>query len=185
MYAPLYVQTNYSLLSSLIKVDDLLEFCLQKKITSLAITDSNLFGMMEFYKKCKEKNIHPVIGLEVSLENDIVLLYAKNYLGYQSLIKLSTIQDERTVTMDDLKQHKEEVLAIVPLEYLETFKQLEGFIEEVYLGYKNKQEEKEARLETKQVVFLRKAQYLKKEQETYLKYLFMIRDGKTIADGIH
>ena len=181
MYAPLYIKTNYTLLSSLIKVDDLLEFCFQKKITSLAITDSNLFGMMEFYKKCKEKGIHPVIGLEISLENDIVLFYAKNYRGYQSLIKLSTIQDERKVTMDDLKENLEGVLIVVPLEYLETFKQLKSVLEETYLGYKNKQEEKEARLETKQVVFLRKCQYLTKDQEIYLKYLYMIRDGKTIA----
>lgn len=181
MYAPLYIKTNYTLLSSLIDIDSLLEYCLQKKITSLAITDSNLFGMMEFYKKCKEKGIHPVIGLEISLENDIVLFYAKNYRGYQSLIKLSTIQDERKVTMDDLKENLEGVLAIVPLEYLETFKQIQSIHAETYLGYKNKQEEKEARLETKQVVFLRKCKYLTKNQETYLKYLYMIRDGKTIA----
>lgn len=181
MYAPLYIKTNYTLLSSLIDIDSLLEYCLQKKITSLAITDSNLFGMMEFYKKCKEKGIHPVIGLEISLENDIVLFYAKNYRGYQSLIKLSTIQDERQITMDDLKENLEGVLAIVPLEYLETFKQIQSIHAETYLGYKNKQEEKEARLETKQVVFLRKCKYLTKNQETYLKYLYMIRDGKTIA----
>ncbi len=181
MYAPLYIKTNYTLLSSLIDIDSLLEYCLQKKITSLAITDSNLFGMMEFYKKCKEKGIHPVIGLEISLENDIVLFYAKNYRGYQSLIKLSTIQDERQITMDDLKENLEGVLTIVPLEYLETFKQIQPIHAETYLGYKNKQEEKEARLETKQVVFLRKCQYLTKSQEPYLKYLYMIRDGKTIA----
>lgn len=182
MYTPLYVKTNYSLLSSLIKIDDLLEFCLQNHITSIAITDSNLFGMMEFYKKCKQKNIHPVIGLEILLENDIALLYAKDYRGYQSLIKLSTIQEERKVTIEDIKNYKESLLSIVPYEYLSTFKELKEIIEETYLGYKNKQEEKGCRLETEQVVFLRKSQYLKKEQSSYLKYLWMIRDGKTIAD---
>lgn len=184
MYTPLYVQTNYSLLSSLIKVDDLLEFCLQKKIMSVAIADCNLFGMIEFYKKCKEKKIHPVIGLEVALENDFILLYAKNYLGYQSLIKLSTIQEERQVKIEDIKKYKEGLLGIVSLEYLSTFKELEGILEEIYLGYKNKKEEKEARLETTRVVFIRKCQYIRKEEQSYLKYLWMIRDGKTIADSI-
>ena len=182
MYAPLYVKTNYSLLSSLIRIDDLLEFCLQKNITSIAITDSNLFGMMEFYKKCKAKGIHPVIGLEIHLENDILVLYAKNYQGYQSLIKLSTIQDERTVTLEDIKKNKEQVLGIVPIQYLETFHLLKEVLEEVYLGYKNKKEEQEARLETKNVVFFRKSQYIHKGQESYLKYLQMIKDGKTIAN---
>lgn len=184
MYAPLYVKTNYSLLSSLIRIDELLEFCLQNNITSVAITDSNLFGMMEFYKKCKNSGIHPVIGLEISLENDNFVLYAKNYKGYQSLIKLSTIQDERTVTLDDIQEHKNEVLGIVSIQYLETFRLLQKILEEVYLGYANKEEEREAKLETKNTVFFRKSQYIHKGQESYLKYLFMIKDGKTIANKV-
>jgi len=184
MYAPLYVKTNYSLLSSLIRIDDLLEFCLQNNITSVAISDSNLFGMMEFYKKCKEKGIHPVIGLEITLENDCFVLYAKDYQGYQSLIKLSTIQDERVVTLEDIKTNHNKVLGIVPFQYLETFHLLEKILEEVYLGYSNKEEERAARLETKKVVFFRKCQYIHKGQDAYLKYLLMIKDGKTIVNSV-
>lgn len=182
MYTPLYVKTNYSLLSSLIKIDDLIEFCLQHNMTSISITDSNLFGMMEFYKKCRKNNIHPVIGLEITIEDKIILLYAKNYRGYQSLIKLSTVQSERKITLDDIKNNNQEVLCIIPFEYRELLNEVETIFEEIYLGYKNKEEEKIVRLGTKKVIFLRKTQYIKKEEEPYLKYLFMIRDGKTIAD---
>ena len=184
MYTPLYVKTNYSLLSSLIKIDDLIGFCLQHNIKSIAITDSNLFGMMEFYKKCNKNSIHPVIGLEITLENSIILLYAKNYKGYQSLIKLSTIQSERQVTIDDIKNNSQEILCIIPFEYKELLNTIRNIVSEIYLGYKNKEEERIVRLDTKNVVFLREVQYIKKEEEPYLKYLFMIRDGKTIADFI-
>ena len=56
MYSPLYIKTEYSLLSSLIKIDNLIEKCKACNITSLAICDDNLFGTMEFIKKCYEYN---------------------------------------------------------------------------------------------------------------------------------
>ena len=54
MYSPLYIKTEYSLLSSLIKIDNLIEKCKACNITSLAICDDNLFGTMEFIKKCNK-----------------------------------------------------------------------------------------------------------------------------------
>ena len=88
MYTPLYVKTNYSLLSSLISIDNLLHFLKNHNYSQVAITDNNMFGVMEFYKKCKCLNIKPIIGLEISLENDTILMYAKDYVGYKTLIKL-------------------------------------------------------------------------------------------------
>ena len=103
MYTPLYVKTNYSLLSSLITIDELIEFSKAQHLTSIAICDCNMYGAMEFYHKCKQNNIKPLIGLEMFLEKDIVLYFAKDYKGYQNLIKLATIQSERMITIDDLK----------------------------------------------------------------------------------
>jgi len=184
MYTPLYVKTNYSLLSSLIDLNKLLEKCKNNKITSLAITDNNMFLAIEFYKRCIDKGIKPIIGLELQLENDIVLMYAKNYIGYQSLIKLSTIQSERTIVLEDILKNKNDTIVIVPFEYSQTYDLLAKSIEEIYLGYKNKKEEKEALLKTNNIVFLNKTLYLEENESEYLKYLYLIRDGKTIADDL-
>ena len=73
MIAPLKVTTDYTLLSSLIKVKDLITFCVKKNIKSCAICDTNLFGSIEFYKLCKSNNIKPIIGLEVIFESSIVV----------------------------------------------------------------------------------------------------------------
>ena len=70
MYTPLSIKTNYSLLSSLIDIHELIKYVREKNIKSLAITDDNLCGMMEFYKECKKNDIKPIIGLEIKLEND-------------------------------------------------------------------------------------------------------------------
>lgn len=181
MYIPLSIKTNYSLLSSLIDIHELVKFAVEKNIKSLAITDENLFGMMDFYKECNKNNIKPIIGLEIRLENDYLYLYAKDYIGYQSLIKLSTIQSERIVNVDDLLSYNKNIVAIIPLEFQNTYYILKDKIEDIYLSYKNKAEEKEARLITNKVVFVSQALYLNSQDSEYLKYLYMIRDGKTIS----
>ena len=104
MKMPIFVQTNYTLLTSLIKIDDLIDLAKTYNLSSLAICDMQMFGTMEFYNKCRENKIKPIIGLEVKLENSFVLLYEKNYEGYQILIKLSTIQSERAITLEDIKE---------------------------------------------------------------------------------
>ena len=182
MYTPLYVKTNYSLLSSLITIDSYLEYAKKHNISSLAITDNNMFGVMEFYKKCKINNIKPIIGLEININNDIVVLYAKDYAGYKTLIKLSTIQETRKIELKDIEDYHTDIIGIVPIEYIDTYNSLTKIIENLYLGYSNKQEEKEALVFTQKIVFFRKNLYIEDKNKEYLKYLYMIRDGKTVLD---
>ena len=73
MYTPLYIKTNYSLLSSLIKVEDLIEFAKAHNIPSLGICDNNMYITMKFYKLCKENNIKPIIGLEIQIDDYKIL----------------------------------------------------------------------------------------------------------------
>ena len=98
MYAPLYIKTNNSLLESMIKIEDLIEYAKVNNIKALTITDNRMYGVMEFYKACKANDIKPIIGLEINMDSKIVL-YAKNIKGYKNLIKLSTISTERTITI--------------------------------------------------------------------------------------
>ena len=97
MYTPLYIKTNYSLLSSLVTIDNLISLCKKHNLKSIAICDDDMTTTMVFYKECKKNNIKPVIGLDVKLDDLSVLLYAKDYEGYQSLIKLSTKKYERNI----------------------------------------------------------------------------------------
>lgn len=185
MYTPLYVQTNYSLLSSFLTIDKLIDYAKEHHFSSLGITDFNMFGTMEFYQKCKSAEIKPIIGLEILLENDMILFYAKDYQGYQTLIKLATIGASRKIEMKDIEEYHDSVVAIVPFEYLNTYSALVSLIPDLYLGYSNKKQEREALLITGNVVFTRKTLYLYENESEYLKYLLMIRDGKTISEDTH
>ena len=76
MYIPLFNTTNYTLLSSLLKIDDLIQFSVQSNISSIAITDSNMFGTMEFIKKCEKSNIKPIIGLCTTYKGKTIYLWS-------------------------------------------------------------------------------------------------------------
>ena len=128
MFGPLFVKTNNSLLSSLIRIDDLIRYAKDNNIKALSITDDNMYGVMEFYKKCKLNDIKPIVGLNVFN----LVLYCKNYNGYQNLIKLSTILSEREVTIDDL----DNIMSYTDT-YLKSFIKYRGIVED-YI--KNKKE---------------------------------------------
>ena len=81
MYVPLNIKTDNYLQSSMIKINDLISYALKHDLKALTITDNNLYGAIDFYKACKNNNIKPIIGLEVKIDNLILILYAKNYEG--------------------------------------------------------------------------------------------------------
>ncbi|MBQ2639865.1 MAG: DNA polymerase III subunit alpha [Bacilli bacterium] len=184
MYTPLYNKSNYTLLSSLLKLDDIIKYAKDNNLPSIALTDTNMYGVMEFIKKCKSNNIKPIIGLDLLLKDFNVVVYAKDYEGYKSLIKLSTIQNERVVEGKDLKKYNKNIIGIVPFKYRDKYKDLSKIYSELYLGYSNKQEEKETLILTKNVVFFRESLYLYKSNVEILPYLYRIRDSKTISDEI-
>ena len=179
MYIPLFNKSNYTMLSSLLKIDDIVNFAKNNNISRISLVDTNMYGTMEFIKKCETNNIKPIIGLELVLEDFNVLLYAKNYEGYKSLIKLSTIQNERKITLDDLKKYNKEVICILQFKYNKYYDELGKIYLDLYLGFSNKEELKESLIITKNIVFVRESLYLNKSDKKILPYLYCIRDGKT------
>mgnify|MGYP002513002644 CR=1 FL=1 len=51
MYIPLFNKSNYSLLSSLLKIDDIVSYAKENNISEIAIADTNMYGTMEFINK--------------------------------------------------------------------------------------------------------------------------------------
>ena len=52
MFTSLYVKTNYSLLSSLVSIDNLILYAVEHKLSALAICDDNMTSTKIFYDKC-------------------------------------------------------------------------------------------------------------------------------------
>ncbi len=169
MYTPLYIKTDYSLLSSLIKIDDLIKYLKKYNITSCAICDDNLYGTMEFVTKLKKENIKPVIGLD--LNN--ILLYAKTKQGYYNLVKIETLKNKELLNMDYLKKYNSDLICICLNE--ESFSEYKKIYHDIYLGISSLKEEKE--YHDYNTVYVNKTLYLEKVLYKYLPYVFLIRDG--------
>lgn len=172
-YIPLYIKTSYSLLSSLCDIKKLVHHAKGLGIKSLAITDNNMFGAMEFYKECISNGIKPIIGLEIEIDNKVVLLYAKNYKGYQNLTRLTFIKQDKELDINDLKEHSSNILCIV-LDS-ELYKKLSNIYVNLYLGYNNK-----LNSNIKNLVYINKVLCIDKEDVKYINYLGLIKDGKKL-----
>ncbi len=87
----LITRSAYTFFNSLLKVDDIINLSISNGFSNAFLVDRNvMYGVAEFYKKCKNNNIKPIIGIEVALEKFNQILIAKNYQGYQELMKISS-----------------------------------------------------------------------------------------------
>lgn len=176
------VTTEYSLLESMIKIDELMSFCKENNISACGMCDNNLFGVIEFYEKCLKNNIKPLIGLEIKVTNLKLYLYAKNYSGYQNLIKLNTIAQQREISLFDLENLSDNLILIIPYSSIELFKEVKNIFKTIYIGYTNEIEYKNASLINDKVIFLRDIQSLNVEDAKYLNYLNMIKNNTSISN---
>ncbi|HWQ82823.1 MAG TPA: DNA polymerase III subunit alpha [Ignavibacteria bacterium] len=61
----LHNHTHYSLLDAICTVDGLVNAAAENKMNAVALTDHGvMYGAMEFYNKCRNKGVKPIIGFE-------------------------------------------------------------------------------------------------------------------------
>ena len=101
-YIPLHVHSHYSLLDGLSKPEQIAARCQQIGAESCAITDhGTISGCVKFHNAMTKKKIKPILGCEIYVSKDDakiktndnkklshLLLLAKNYIGWQNLIKI-------------------------------------------------------------------------------------------------
>jgi len=103
----LHLHSEYSLLDSTLKIDDLLKKAIAFQMPAVALTDhGSILGAVNFYKKALQSNIKPIIGAELYLapnsrfdkpnrrEDELnyfhLLVLVKNEQGYRNLCELIT-----------------------------------------------------------------------------------------------
>ncbi|MBN2355231.1 DNA polymerase III subunit alpha, partial [candidate division KSB1 bacterium] len=107
-FVHLHNHSHYSLLDGACRIDDLVDTAVAFQMTALALTDhGNLHGVIEFFKKCSEKGVKPIIGSEVYVAPEKLdvkvsqtggagtsfhlVLLCKDEIGYKNLMKLVSI----------------------------------------------------------------------------------------------
>lgn len=132
-FVHLHVHTEYSLLDGAIRINDLVKKVKNMEMKAVAITDhGNMFGAVEFYKKCVAEGIKPIIGCEVYVaprsrfekqgkidaEPNHLILLAMNNTGYKNLVKLCSsgytegFYYKPRIDMDILKEYNEGLICL-------------------------------------------------------------------------
>lgn len=93
-FAHLHVHSEYSLLSGVPAIKDLVARAKALGMKSLALTDSNrMSGLILFHKECEAQGLRPVLGVELNeaaRPGETVVLLARNAKGYGDLCELTT-----------------------------------------------------------------------------------------------
>ena len=102
-FVHLHVHTQYSLLDGAARIPELVKRAKALGQTAIAITDHGvMYGVVDFYRACKAEGVKPILGMEAYItkgtysaecrERDYahLILLAKNQVGYQNLMLLST-----------------------------------------------------------------------------------------------
>lgn len=107
-FVHLHTHSHYSLLDGLSKIDEMIALAKERGMKAIGLTDhGNMYGAIEFYKKCKKADIKPIIGVEayvtagsrldkrpgIDNERFHLTLLAKNAKGYKNLMRLVTISN--------------------------------------------------------------------------------------------
>ena len=177
MQAPINIKSNYSLLESMIKIDDLIDIALKNNIKALTIADKNMYGALEFYEACLKNNIKPIIGLEVFIPEKIIF-YAMNYQGYKNLMKLTTLKEN--LDIDILKLYADGLVCLVPYESMNVYDNLKKIYKYIFITYKN--DEEKVKISFSNTLYAGEILCINKDDEIYLKYLKAIKDGKSIKE---
>ena len=104
-FSHLHVHTEYSLLDGACRISKIAKAAKQMGMNSLAITDHGvMYGVIDFYRACKNEGIKPIIGCEVYVAPHSrfdkttayekyyhMILLCENNIGYQNLIKLVSL----------------------------------------------------------------------------------------------
>jgi DNA polymerase-3 subunit alpha len=105
-FTHLHCHSHFSLLDGLSKIEDLCERVSDLGMEAIAITDhGSMYGAVEFYNKCRELGLKPIVGLEAYVSPRLLsdkegktdsdyfhlTLLAKNEIGYHNLMLLTTI----------------------------------------------------------------------------------------------
>jgi len=95
-FVHLHLHTEYSLVDGLVRIKPLVERAAEMGMPAVAVTDqSNLFGMVKFYRAAMAAGVKPIIGVDLWVYNEAepahparLVLLCRNNEGYRNLTRL-------------------------------------------------------------------------------------------------
>lgn len=132
-FVHLHVHSEYSLLDGACRIEGLVDRVAELGQTAIALTDHGvMYGVIDFYKACKAKGLHPIIGCEVYVAprsrfersyvnnewHSHLILLCENMTGYRNLIHMVSLgfaegfYMKPRIDMELLRQHSEGLICL-------------------------------------------------------------------------
>ena len=109
-----------------------------------------------------------------------IYVYAKNYLGYQELLKIDYLKDNMNLSYLE----NSNLLVIIPFKSIDIYEKLK-YKDNVYIGFCNDIEKNNALLISDKIVYVDNVRCLYKKDISYLKYLKMLNDNFVYNDNAY
>ena len=172
-YTPISFKSDYSLLKTLLKIKDIVDYAKSKNSKYAGILDDNPYYIMDFYDKCEKNDLNCICGMVVKIGENKIFLYIKDYIGYKNIIKINELEIEKKLTIDNLFKFNEGLICVLPYESYNFYNRFKTVFD-TYLGYKNQYELKNAGQISKKLLFINEVLCIKKEDVKLLKLLYKI-----------
>lgn len=95
-FVHLKTYSEFSITQGINRLPELIGKAVKNNMPAIAITETNgLFSAISFYKEAREKGVKPIIGIDVTVEQDDsntyqLTLLAKNESGYRALVQANS-----------------------------------------------------------------------------------------------
>lgn len=94
-FVHLRLHSEFSITDSILRIKKAIAKASEQQMFALALTDHhNMFGLVKFYKGCRDKGIKPIVGSEINVEangyNYNLIVLAKNITGYRQICEWIT-----------------------------------------------------------------------------------------------
>ncbi|MGT2686354.1 DNA polymerase III subunit alpha [Streptococcus porcinus] len=183
MFAQLDTKTVYSFMDSLIDLDHYISEAKKIGYQSIGIMDKDcLYAAYHFIIKTQKAGLQPILGLAIDFpingNEEALYLIAKNNLGYQNLLKISTLRMSAGFSPEKIKDFLGGLIVILPyrshLHDIDLgFPYFTGVFEETELAQP---------LPLQKLVPLRTVRYFADSERETLQVLHAIRDNVTLAE---
>jgi DNA polymerase-3 subunit alpha len=126
-FVHLHVHSQYSFLTSTIRMGELPKVVKQMGMPAVALTDrANMFGAVRHYKACRNEGIIPILGCELNVSRegnsgafDHLVVLARDLEGYRNLVRLvsmghleSAVEGTPVVTLDTVAQYSRGLIVL-------------------------------------------------------------------------
>lgn len=115
IYIPLRNHSEFSIIDGTMRVTDLAEHAQTMRYPALALTDlMNTFGLIKFYKACRNVGVKPILGADVRIENPakpeqpfralLLVRDSKGYIRLNELLSAAHLDEHRPAHLPQLRQ---------------------------------------------------------------------------------